>query len=160
MLDVTFDRTIATSLPAQALWRLIRGAFEDPGQSPIWPVELDEVHPVELRKGAKITAAYKIGPLKAEPSYHITEFHEGQSFSYASDRSHPLAGGATVAVQPDGAGSALRWHGAYRPRLHPLAPGAILFVRLYFVRTFFSRLESNLRRYERDSRSHRQYERL
>lgn len=160
MLDVTFDRTISTSLPPQELWRLMKGAFEDPSHSPIWPVELDEVYPVELREGARVTAAYKIGPLQVEPSYHITEFHRGQSFSYASDRSHPLAGGATVEVRPDDGGSALRWHGAYRPRLHPLSPGAILFVRLYFLRTFFSRLESNLRRYEKDSRSHREYERL
>lgn len=156
MFDVTFDRIIRTSLPQEELWRLIKGAFEDPSRSPIWPVELDEVHPVELQKGAQVTAAYKIGPLKAEPSYEITEFNRGRSFSYESDPDHPLAGGATVEVLPEDTGSALRWRGAYRPRRHLLAPGAILFVRLYFLRTFFSRLESNLLRYEEKIKSPRQ----
>lgn len=149
ILGVDFDRTIESSLPGRELWRLMQQAFEEPNKSPIWPVDLEESDPVELREGAKVAATYKIGPLKTHPSYRITDFEPGHSFSYESEPSHPLEGGATVVIQRrDGASSALRWHGSYRPRLHPLAPGALLFVRLYFLRTFFARLEQNLRDYE------------
>lgn len=146
--SVDFDRTINSSLPAEALWRLMRQAFEDPGRSPIWPVELEESDAVELAEGATVVATYKLGPVEVRPCYHITDLEEGRSFSYRSDASHPLDGGATVVVRGRNGGSALRWYGSYRPRLHPLAPGALLFVRLYFLRTFFARLEENLRLYE------------
>jgi hypothetical protein len=148
MLEVEFDRTIESDLPPQELWRLMKEAFEDPSRSPIWPVELDEVNPVELRLGAEVTATYRFGPVKAQPSYYVTEFEAGKSFSYESYPDHPLEGGATVEVLSRDGASALRWRGAYRPRLHPAAPGALAFVRLYFLRTFFSRLKANLRRYE------------
>ena len=150
MLDIEFDRTIDTGLPAAELWTLIKQAFENPAESVIWPVELEEVNPVELRCGAIVEATYKIGPLRARPSYRITEFERGHSFSYESTADHPLQGGATVEVEPmEPRGSTLRWHGSYRPRLHPLAPGAVAFVRLYFLRTFFAHLASRLRTYEK-----------
>ena len=148
MFGVTFDRTIESELPPQQLWRLMKEAFEDPSQSPIWPVELDEVNPVELSPGAEVKATYKLGPLKARPGYRITDFEAGRRFSYESDADHPLAGGATVEILSRDGDSALRWYGEYHPRLHPAALGALAFVRLYFLRTFFARLEENLRQYE------------
>ncbi len=150
MFDIEFDRTISSELPADELWPLVKGAFENPATSPLWPVPLEEVEPIELSDGAPIAATYAVGPLKFRPRYHITDFDErGRSFRYQSDAYHPLKGGATVRVQPrQQSNSALRWTGSYRPRLHPLAPGAVVFVRLYFVRTFFANLESNLRDYE------------
>ena len=150
MFEITFDRTIDSTLPPRELWRLMKEAFEDPSQSPIWPVELDEVHPVTLRVGEEVTATYKLGPLKARPSYHITDLQPERRFSYQSDADHPLAGGATVQVQSRDDASTLRWRGTYRPRLHPAAPAALAFVKLYFLRTFFTQLEKNLRRYEED----------
>ncbi|MBA2662744.1 MAG: SRPBCC family protein [Bradymonadaceae bacterium] len=136
-------------MPPEELWRLIKEAFQEPSRSPIWPVDVDEVEPVELMEGAMVQATYKLGPLKARPSYSITRFEPGRSFSYESNPSHPLQGGATVVVEPrEAMASALRWYGSYRPRLHPMAPGALLFVRLYFLRTFFAGLEEKLRVYE------------
>lgn len=148
LFRIDFDRRIESTLPATELWMLMKEAFENPAQSPIWPVDLEEVEPIELKRHAQIKATYKIGPIRSRPIYHITHVHQGRNFSYESDRSHPLAGGATVEVEGHGSGSTLRWHGSYRPRVHPLALGAMLFVRLYFLRTFFTRLQRNLRRYE------------
>lgn len=148
MPHVEFDRTIETDLPADELWRLMVRAFEDPSSSPIWPVDLEETHPVEMREGAKVSATYKLGPVEVGAAYHITEFEPGQFFSYKSDRSHPLKGGATVSVDARAGRATLRWRGAYTTRLHPMAPFAYLFVRLYFVRSFFRRLEANIRDYE------------
>lgn len=158
LLGVRFDRKIESSLPPEELWRLMKEAIENPPGSPIWPVDLEDMEPIELAPRATVTATYKIGPIKVRPLYHITSLERGRSFSYESNSSHPLAGGATVKVQgrPNGT-SLLRWYGSYRPRLHPLAPGALLFVRLYFLRAFFTRLEANLCKYEASyaSRKHR-----
>ena len=96
VLGVSFDRTIESDLPPQELWRLMKEAFEDLSRSPIWPVELGEVNPVELCLGAEVTATYRFGRLKARTSYHVTEFEAGRRFSYESDLDHPLEGGATV----------------------------------------------------------------
>lgn len=159
MLKIEFDRTIESSLPKQELWRLIRQAFEAPHQSPIWPVKLEEVETIELAQGATVTATYKVGPFEAHPSYTITKFQPDRGFSYGSDPSHPLKGGASVEVlhRPTGE-SALRWSGSYRARLHPLGPGAYAFVKFYFLDHFFTRLTKKLRAYEKNfdvsSRSH------
>ena len=148
LFTIDFDRRIESTLPASELWRLMKEAFENPAQSSIWPVELEEVEPVELKRHAQVKATYKFGPIRMSPTYHITHVHQERNFSYESDRSHPLAGGATVEVEAHGSGSTLRWHGAYRPRIHPFALGAMLFVRLYFLRTFFTHLQRNIRHYE------------
>ena len=153
LLTIDFDRTIETTLSDRELWRLLKEAFEDPSTSPIWPVDLEETQPTELREGAPITATYKLGPFRASPHYYITDLQRGRSFSYESQSSHPLAGGATVEVLPRPGGSALRWRGSYRPRLHFQAPAAVLFVRLYFLRTFFSRLQSRIEDYQKSTAS-------
>lgn len=151
MLKIEFDRIIESSLPKQELWRLMRQAFEAPHQSPIWPVELEEVDTIELAQGATVTATYKIGPFKGKPSYKITDFESERRFSYGSDPSHPLKGGATVEVLEREAGrSALRWSGSYRARLHLLGPAAYVFVKFYFLDHFFTRLTRKLRAYEED----------
>ncbi len=148
-LHIRFDRHIDSSLPTQTLWGLIKEAFEDPGHSPLWPVELEEVEPIVLRPGEPVTATYKVGPFRFRPAYHIRSVEQGRRFSYESDSTHPLAGGATVEVSTAHDGSStLRWRGAYQPRLHPLAIGAVLFVRWYFLEHFFERLEQNLRKIE------------
>ncbi len=148
MLRIEFDRTIDTDLPATELWNVMKEAFEDPASSPVWPVDLEKTRPIELRRGAEVAATYRVGPVAVEAAYHITEFEPGVRFRYESSPSHPLAGGATVEAEPRQQGSQLHWTGRYRARLHPLAPFAYLFVRLYFIETFFRRLEENLRAYE------------
>lgn len=152
MFDIEFDRMIGTGLDADELWRLMKEAFENPATSPIWPVELDEVHPVTLQEGTTVRATYALGPIKNQLSYRITEFRPGHRFSYESSPDHPLAGGATVEVAGHDEGSTLRWSGRYRPRLHLAAPVAWGFVRWYFVDAFFGRLRENLRRYEEQHR--------
>ncbi|RAL22436.1 hypothetical protein DL240_11355 [Lujinxingia litoralis] len=142
---LSFDRTIDTRLDPELLWELVVEAFEDPANSRIWPIELDEVSPITLRPGATLSATYRFGPLHTHQNYMITEVVDGQSLSYCSQASHPLKGGATLSVLESLKGSQLRWVGSYRPRLHPLAPGALLFVRLYFLNAFFARLEHRLR---------------
>ena len=147
MPEIDFDRTIETDLTPRRLWELMVGAFENPATSPVWPVDLEEVDPVKLKAGQTVEGVYKLGPIKSRLSYHITDFDPPRAFSYRSDDDHPLAGGATVEVQHRRAGtSALRWHGHYKTRLHLKAPAAYLFVRFYFLDTFFGRLEANLQK--------------
>lgn len=141
---IEFDRTIDTDLDPDRLWRLVEQAFEDPGTSPFWPVDLEETEPVAVREGNPITATYKIGPVRVRPSYHFVDVDPPRSLSYRSDADHPLDGGATIWIEPGPRGSILRWAGSYRTRRHPLAPFAYLFVRFYFLDTFFGRLKTNL----------------
>ena len=148
MFDIDFDRCIDSRLPADELWGLMKSAFENPADSPIWPVELDEVHPVELQEGATVEGTYSIGPFNSHLCYQITEFLPGRQFSYESGEDHPLKGGATVRIVPRYDESTLRWTGHYRPRVHFAAPAAVAFVKLYFIRHFFGALEAKLRRYE------------
>ncbi|TXD40792.1 hypothetical protein FRC96_04960 [Lujinxingia vulgaris] len=142
---LSFDRSIDTRLSPEVLWELLVEAFEDPAHSRIWPIDLDEVSPITLRPGATLEATYKLGPLHTHQRYVIGEVVEGQSLSYSALGSHPLKGGATVSVLESLQGSQLRWVGNYTPRLHPLAPGALLFVKLYFLNAFFSSLEHKIR---------------
>lgn len=144
MPTIDFDRAIETNIDAEDLWRLLEGAFEEPGTSPFWPVDLEETEPVEVREGNPITATYKIGPLRIRPSYHFIEVHPPRLLRYHSDPDHPLDGGATVRIEPGRRGATLRWTGSYRTRRNPTALFAYLFVRLYFLDTFFSQLETNL----------------
>lgn len=144
MPTIEFDRSISTELDAARLWQLLVEAFENPGESPFWPVDLEETEPVEVREGNPITATYKIGPLRVRPSYHFVDVDPPRSLRYRSDADHPLDGGATVRIEPTRQGATLHWTGSYQPRLHPMAPFAYLFVRLYFLDTFFRRLEANL----------------
>lgn len=145
---INFDRRINTSLAPHMLWVLMKQAIESPEDSPIWPVELEHSEPLELSTGATIQATYKVGPIPTQVRYIITNFDEqGRTFSYKSSLSHPLKGGATLEVTSHQGGSTLRWHGSYRPRLHLLAPAALLFVKIYFLKHFFRRLEENLRHY-------------
>lgn len=144
MPTIEFDRSITTGIDADRLWQLLEEAFEDPGASPFWPVGLEETKPVEVRAGNPITATYKIGPLRVRPSYHFVDVDPPRSLRYRSDADHPLDGGATVHIEPTDSGSTLHWTGSYRTRLHPMAPFAYLFVRLYFLDAFFGRLEANL----------------
>ncbi len=142
---ISFDRTIETVIEPAELWRLVKQAFENTAESPIWPVELEEKEPVTLAEGAVVEATYKVGPIKARPRYRITAFdEEARRFSYAAASFHPLRGGATVEVLSRGEKSALRWYGDYRANWHPLAPGAVLFVKFYFLEHFFARLEEKI----------------
>lgn len=68
LFRIDFDRRIESTLPATELWRLMKEAFENPAQSPIWPVELEEVEPIELKRHAQVKATYKIGPFRSSPT--------------------------------------------------------------------------------------------
>ncbi|MFB6374554.1 MAG: SRPBCC family protein [Bradymonadaceae bacterium] len=149
MLTIDFDETIESSLPADELWYLITDAFENPDASPVWPVQLDAVDVERLREGATVTGSYQIGALAVQARYRVTSLDPGRAFSYESEPTHPLDGGATVAVEPrDDGTSALRWSGTYRPRNYLTGIPAVLYVRLGFLPTFFPRLETKLRAYE------------
>ena len=149
MLNVEFDRTIESSLPPEELWRLIVEAFEQPRSSPVWPLDLEVVELDHLAEGAKVDGTYKIGSLEVEASYRIRDVDPGRAFTYESEPTHPLEGGATVAVEPRAGGkSALHWYGEYEPRRFFEGLAAVTYVRLAFLPTFFSRLEARLRSYE------------
>lgn len=149
VLTINFDETIESSLPSDELWHLITDAFENPDASPVWPVQLEAVDVDRLSEGATVTGSYQIGALGVEARYRITSVVPGRAFAYEAESTHPLDGGATVAVEPrDDGTSALRWSGNYRPRNYLTGIPAVMYVRLGFLPTFFPRLETRLRAYE------------
>jgi hypothetical protein len=149
MLKIQFDRKIRTRLPSDKLWNHLMGAFEDTQSSALWPKELEEFEPAQLEEGKKIQATYKLGKLPFNAHYRIKDFKKGKSFRYLAEPEHALKGGAKVEIRPLKDGSELRWKGEYRPRLRPQGLVSLLFVRLYFLRVFFVRLEQQLRMIEK-----------
>lgn len=156
MFDIDFDETIASRLPPEHLWELVVEAFESPESSPIWPDELEVLELDELAEGTLAEGTYVVGPVSTRVTYRITDLAPGESFTYQPRSDHPLRGSATVAVEPVGdESSRLHWSGSYRPRRGPTGLAASLFVQLYFLRTFFSRLRTNLAAYETGHRRSR-----
>ena len=148
-MRITFAHTIDTSVSADELWDLLVDSFENSATSPLWPSELESLRCDELAEGARVDATYHIGPIDAPQHYTIPAFDaERRTFTYRTGPDHPLDGGGEVSASQTDGGSWLQWSGEYRLRNLVRGLGAAAFIKGWFERRFFGRLEDNLRAIE------------
>jgi hypothetical protein len=149
-MNIEFSRTIESTFDADHLWRLLVEAFASSEQSPLWPNDLESLRCRQLAEGATLQAVYHVGPIDIPKQHRIETFdRDGRTLSYRAGPDNPLDGGGRLVVEPIERGSQLRWTGEYMTSSRPDGFGAIVFIKGWFERRFFDRLEANLRRLER-----------
>lgn len=148
---MVLDHAIESRLDPGWLWTLLKLGFEKSAKSPIWPNHVEALSCESLKQGAQVNAVYKIAPgLHIPQQYQIVDFEEGRCLVYRTGLHHPLVGGGRIEVQKMENGSILRWNVRYEIPLRPSAWLTAAYIRLIFERKFFTSLDRNLRRYERD----------
>lgn len=151
---LSFQYNIPTSLPADALWALLRDSFKDSDAHPLWPHHLESLRCAQLHQGATVKASYKFGPVTMRQRYDIPYFDEAaRALRYATRAMHPLDGGGLVSVTAHGEGSLLSWGGSYKLKPRPDAIIAALYTKLYFEPRFFEAIKHNLRAQEQRVKS-------
>lgn len=135
--EIVFTESIVTGADKQVVWNYLEAAFLDSSRISSWPNELNEIYTEELELNADLVVTYKSPFSTNQYSYKVTEYVEGEIFTYQSRLGHPLKGGATLTLKDKDPGTELIWAGKYD---YIGFSSAALYFKYYFKKRFFERL--------------------
>ena len=147
MQPISFEQTLHSPLSPDRLFAALSEAFEDSAQADLWPDAGARLRALEkpLHEGGIVEASYGLGPLKSAVPYRLARLDpERRELRDAATGKHPLEGGATVRVEPEGAGARLTWKGAWTAR-RPWGLGALAWFKLWYEPMFFRAFARRLR---------------
>ncbi len=139
---LSYTKEIHTTFSSDQLWDNLKKAFNNSRDSHMWPNELELLYSENgLALGSEVTATYKTTSTPKTYNYIITDYTEGQSFSYKASEDHPYEGGGTVEVTSNDS-TTLRWTISYYQNSFSLSA---LYMRYIFYRKFFKALEQRVK---------------
>lgn len=142
MSKLTYTKEIHTTFSPEQLWENLEKAFNNSRDSHMWPNELELLYSEKgLEEGAEVTATYKTTSTPKTYNYIITNYKEGQSFSYETAQDHPYQGGGTIEVTSNDY-TTLRWSISYYQNSFSLNA---LYMRYIFYRKFFKAIEQRVK---------------
>lgn len=137
-----FEKTIHTLEPHDKVWSALEGALRDSQGSSVWPNDYSVIKSDGLRDGAELEITYFMPFATKTFTYVVSDYIEGETFSYNISSSDTFKGGETVSLREWDGGTEIVWKGSYRYKGFSLTA---MYFRLYFNQGFFGQLEENIR---------------
>lgn len=142
-IEVRFENTIETCLPAETLWQQLTKSMSNSDHSWIWPTRLSNVVGEGMQEGAHIDVTYKSIFSDVTYSYELSDIIPGLEFTYtAIPGRHPFVGGARVWIESAEDDTRLfHWAGLY------VTPQSASLQRRFFrsySRDFFRSIKANI----------------
>jgi hypothetical protein len=139
------DITTATTAAPAAVYALLADGASWPGWAPIDSFELERAGADE-REGIGAVRVFRSGRIEGRDT--IVERVADRRFGYIHASSLPIEDyRASVDLEPDGAGTRIRWHASFRPTV----PGTGALLRLALAR-FLRRCAEGLAEQAADAR--------
>ena len=140
---ITYKKEIYTTFDQEQLWENLKKIFKNSRDSHMWPNELELLYSENgLALDAEFTVTYKTTSTPQTYTYVITDYREGDSFSYKAIEEHPYDGGGTVEVVFNNGKTVLRWTIIYTHRTSRLNA---FYMKYVFFRKFFNALEQRVK---------------